>query len=55
MLAGKKTSVSVDPNLWIEWSHFVLDRTGSNRKASEELQKAMREYMTKYGKHGKSA
>lgn len=52
MLAGKKTSVSMEPELWRDWVHFVLDKTGSARKASEELQIAMREYMAKH-KRGK--
>jgi len=47
-LANKKTSITVDPQLWLEWNRFVLDKTGSTRKASEELQNAMREYVARH-------
>jgi len=49
-MVGKKTSVSIEPDLWLEWNRFALDKTGSVRKASEELQKAMREYMVNHKK-----
>jgi len=35
----------VDENLWKEWTLFVVEKTGSARKLSEELEKALREYM----------
>ena len=41
----KKTSISIDPQIWDRWLHFVLDRTGSMRKTSEELEKAIVHYM----------
>ena len=41
----KKTSISIDPQVWDRWLHFVLDRTGSMRKTSEELEKALVHYM----------
>ena len=44
----KKTSISVDEALWKEWIRFVVKKTGSARKLSEELEKAMREYMRKH-------
>jgi len=49
----KKTSISVDENLWREWISFVANKTGSARKISEELEKAMREYMERHGSHDK--
>ena len=39
------TSISIDPQIWDRWLHFVLDRTGSMRKTSEELEKALVHYM----------
>jgi len=50
----KKTSISIDKDLWFEWTRFVLERTGSSRKISEELENAIREYMAKH-RRGKSA
>lgn len=41
----KKTSISIEPEIWDRWLHFVLDRTGSMRKTSEELEKALVHYM----------
>ena len=42
----KKTSIAVDPRLWTEWIQFVVAKTGSARKLSEEIEKALRYYMT---------
>mgnify|MGYP001039311762 CR=1 FL=1 len=47
-MVKKKTSIMIDESLWNEWIHFVLDKTGSARKASEEIEKAMREYMARH-------
>ncbi|HYW01828.1 MAG TPA: hypothetical protein VE862_10170 [Candidatus Acidoferrum sp.] len=41
----KKTSIAVDPKLWTEWIQFVVAKTGSARKVSGELEKALRYYM----------
>ena len=41
----RKTSIAVDDDLWREWTKFVVDQTGSARKVSEELEKAIKEYM----------
>lgn len=41
----KKTSINVDPDLWNQWLHFVLDETGSVKKVSEEFEKALKSYM----------
>jgi predicted double-glycine peptidase len=40
-----KTSISIDREIWKEWTKFVIDKTGSSRKASMELENAMKEYM----------
>jgi len=40
----------VDNELWKEWTLFVVSKTGSARKLSEELEKALREYMDRHGK-----
>jgi NADH:ubiquinone oxidoreductase subunit len=41
----RKTSINVDPDLWNQWLHFVLDETGSTKKVSEEFEKALKFYM----------
>lgn len=41
----RKTSISIDIELWKEWTKFVIDKTGSARKLSEEIENALREYM----------
>lgn len=43
-----KTSINIDKQTWNQWNHFVLDKTGSTRKVSEELEKALKEYMEKH-------
>jgi len=50
--AKKKTSIAVDPKIWQEWVKFVVDRTGSSRRVSEELEKAIKEYMRRHGAGG---
>jgi len=47
-MTKKKTSIAVDSNLWTKWIQFVVSRTGSARKLSDEIEKALRYYM----KHG---
>jgi hypothetical protein len=42
----KKTSIAVNPTLWTEWIQFVVARTGSARKLSDEVEKALRYYMS---------
>jgi hypothetical protein len=44
----KKTSINIDNQVWKEWMKFVIDKTGSVRKLSEEMEKALHEYMEKY-------
>jgi hypothetical protein len=46
-LAKRKTSITVDEKLWKEWTMFVVDKTGSARKLSEETEIAIREYMNR--------
>jgi len=44
-MATRKTSVSIDEELWKQWTMFVIKKTGSARKLSEEIENALREYM----------
>lgn len=46
-MGKRKTSISVDEDVWTEWTMFVIKKTGSSRKLSEELEKALEEYMRK--------
>ncbi|MDG7000940.1 MAG: hypothetical protein JRN15_17740 [Nitrososphaerota archaeon] len=48
MSTKRKTSVNVDQDIWTKWNHFVIDRTGSSRKVSEELEKALLEYIERH-------
>jgi hypothetical protein len=47
-MGKQKTSFMIDSELWREWAVFVVKRTGSARKLSEELEKALREYMDRH-------
>ncbi|MEM0118730.1 MAG: hypothetical protein QXV32_09830 [Conexivisphaerales archaeon] len=42
-----KTSISLDKDVWTEFLVYCLRKYGSTRKASEELQKALQDYMKK--------
>lgn len=44
-MTRRKTSITVDEKLWKEWTMFVVNKTGSARKLSEEIENALREYM----------
>lgn len=44
-MAKRKTSITIDEDLWKEWTKFVIDKTGSARKLSEEIEGALKEYM----------
>jgi hypothetical protein len=44
-MAKRKTSITVDEKLWKEWTMFVINKTGSARKLSEEIENALSEYM----------
>ena len=43
-----KTSINIEKNTWQEWIKFVVNKTGSARKVSEELERALQEYMKKH-------
>ena len=43
--AKRKTSITIDEELWKEWTKWVIDKTGSSRKLSDEIENALREYM----------
>jgi hypothetical protein len=45
MESRKKTSISVNRHLWQKWVKFVVDKTGSSRMISMELENAIKEYM----------
>lgn len=46
----QKTSFIVDQELWKKWILFVVNRKGSARKLSQELEEALKEYMRNHGK-----
>lgn len=41
----RKTSIAIEEDLWTEWIQFVVARTGSARKLSDEIEKALKYYM----------
>lgn len=43
-----KTSINIDKETWTDWIKFVVNKTGSARKMSEELELALTEYMKKH-------
>jgi hypothetical protein len=45
-MVKQKTSIAIEKELWTEWIKFVVERTGSARKLSEEVEKALRYHMT---------
>jgi metal-responsive CopG/Arc/MetJ family transcriptional regulator len=46
-MAKRKTSISIETELWKQWTRFVIDKTGSARKLSEEIENALKDYMQK--------
>lgn len=40
-----KTSININRGTWLDWIKFVVNKTGSARKISDELEKALDEYM----------
>jgi len=44
-MVKKKTSINIDNEVWKDWMKFVIDKTGSVRRLSEEMEKALLEYM----------
>ncbi|MCH7559972.1 MAG: hypothetical protein IIC67_01150 [Thaumarchaeota archaeon] len=45
MAEKAKTSINIDKDTWSNWIKFVVNKTGSARKISEELELALRAYM----------
>ena len=45
-----KTSINIDKETWSSWIKFVVNKTGSARKISDELELAIREYMKEHKK-----
>ncbi len=43
-----KTSINIDRGTWTAWIKFVVNKTGSARKVSEELENALKEYMKRH-------
>lgn len=50
----RKTTISIDEELWREWLNFVVQKTGSGRKVSNEVEHALREYMEKHKSRGET-
>jgi len=44
-MVKQKTSIAIEKDLWTDWIQFVVARTGSARKLSEEIERALRYYM----------
>jgi len=44
-MVKKKTSITIDNEVWKEWNKFVIDKTGSSRKVSEEIETILKAYM----------
>jgi len=47
-MARQKTSFIVERELWKKWTLFVVNKRGSARKLSEEVENALREYMANH-------
>jgi hypothetical protein len=50
----RKTSITIEQDMWVSWIKFVVDRTGHTRKLSEEVEKALEEYMRNHPPEVKS-
>lgn len=48
VMTKKKTSLNIDDAFWLTWVRYVLDKTGSTYKTSDETKKALEEYMEKH-------
>jgi metal-responsive CopG/Arc/MetJ family transcriptional regulator len=46
-MGKRKTSITIDEELWKKWTMFVINKTGSARKLSEEIEEALKQYMQK--------
>ena len=45
VMTKKKTSLNIDDKFWLEWSIYVLKKTGSTYKVSDMTKEALEEYM----------
>jgi hypothetical protein len=48
VMPKKKTSLNIDDDFWLAWTEYVLKKTRSTYKVSEETRKAIEEYMTNH-------
>jgi hypothetical protein len=44
-MVKRKTSITIDEDLWKDWTMFVVKKTGSARKLSDEIENALKQYM----------
>jgi hypothetical protein len=44
----KKTSLTIDPDIWGRWITFIVTKTKANRRISEITEKALEEFMLKH-------
>jgi len=44
-MTKKKTSLNIDDQLWKEWVLYVVKKTGSSYKVSEETERLIRKEM----------
>jgi hypothetical protein len=44
----KKTSLNIDDDFWLSWTEYVLKKTRSTYKVSDETRKAIEEYMANH-------
>ena len=44
-MTKKKTSLAIEPEVWTKWLTFVIQKTGSSRKISDETVNALEYYM----------
>lgn len=47
-MAKKKTSLNIEEQLWKDWILYVVKKTGSTMKVSEETERLIREEMQKH-------
>lgn len=52
-MTKRKTSLNIEDETWREWLSFVIKKTGSSRKVSEETANALKEYMKKHTESSK--
>lgn len=54
LMSKRKTSIQIFDQLWRDWTKFVIDETGSSRRTSSYVEKAIREYMERHSKNNKT-